>query len=113
MVNELLGIQYNIAKANVTDRKVQNLASYINVDTLRAIHRTMDKRKARGIDGRTKDEYEQNLEENLENLVERMKNGSYRPNPSRRVYIPKETKGKMRPLRISCYEDKLVGSRNI
>lgn len=36
MVNELLGIQYNIAKANVTDRKVQNLASYINVDSLRA-----------------------------------------------------------------------------
>lgn len=108
MVNELLGIQYNIAKANVTDRKVQNLASYINVETLRAIHRTMDKRKASGIDGTTKDEYERNLEENLENLVGRMKNGSYRPNPSRRVYIPKETKGKMRPLGISCYEDKLV-----
>ena len=40
MVNELPGIQYNIAKANVTDRKVQNLASYINVDSLRAIHKT-------------------------------------------------------------------------
>ena len=108
MVNELLGIQYNIAKANATDRKVQNLASYINVDTLRATHKTMDKRKASGIDGTTKEEYEQNLEENLENLVKRMKNGSYCPNPSRRVYIPKETKGKMRPLGISCYEDKLV-----
>ena len=108
MVNELLGIQYNIAKANVTDRKVQNLASYINVDTLRAIHRTMEKHKASGIDGTTKEEYEQNLEENLENLVKRMKNGSYCPNPSRWVYIPKETKGKMRPLGISCYEDKLV-----
>ena len=68
MVNELLGIQHNIAKANRTDRKVQNRA----------------------------------------NLVKRMKNGSYRPNPTRRVYIPKETKGKMRPLGISCYEDKLV-----
>lgn len=41
MVNELLGIQYNIAKANVTDRKVQNLASYINVSSLRAIHKTI------------------------------------------------------------------------
>ena len=108
MVNELLGIQYNIAKANATDRKVQNLASYINVDTLRAIHKTMDRRKASGIDKATKDEYEQNLEGNLENLVKRMKNGSYWPKPSRRVYIPKETKGKMRPLGISCYEDKLV-----
>ena len=64
--------------------------------------------KASGIDKVTKEEYEQNLEENLENLVKRMKNGSYRPNPTRRVYIPKETKDKMRPLGISCYEDKLV-----
>ena len=39
MVNELLGIQYNIAKANRTDRKVQNLASYINKDILKAIHK--------------------------------------------------------------------------
>lgn len=108
VVNELLEIQYNIAKANRTDRKVQNLASYINKDTLRAIHKTMDKTKASGIDGVTKERYEQNLEENLENLVKRMKNGSYRPSPTRRVYIPKETKGKMRPLGISCYEDKLV-----
>lgn len=108
MVNELLGIQYNIAKANVTDRKVQNLASYINVNSLRAIHKTMDKNKASGIDRVTKEEYEQNLEENLENLVKRMKNGSYRPNPTRRVYIPKEAKGRMRPLGISSYEDKLV-----
>lgn len=56
----------------------------------------------------TKEEYEQNLEENLENLVKRMRNGSYRPNPTRRIYIPKETKGKLRPLGISSYEDKLV-----
>lgn len=108
MVNELLGIQYNIAKANVTDRKVQNLESYINVNSLKAIHKTMERNKASGIDKVTKEEYEQNLEENLEKLVKRMKNGSYRPNPTRRVYIPKETKGKMRPLGISSYEDKLV-----
>ena len=50
MVNELLGIKYNIAKANATDRKVQNLASYINVESLKAIHKTMDKNKAGGID---------------------------------------------------------------
>ena len=77
MVNELLGIQYNIAKANVTDRKVQNLAFYIKVNSLKAIHKTMDKNKASGIDKVTKEEYERNLEENLENLVKRMKDGSY------------------------------------
>lgn len=91
-----------------TDRKVQNLASYINEETLKTIHKTVDKRKAYGIDKVTKGDYERNLEENLANLVKRMKSGSYRPNPTRRVYLPKETKGKMRPLGISCYEDKLV-----
>lgn len=108
MVNELLRIQYNIAKANVTDRKVQNLASYLNIETMKAIHKTMKSGKASGIDEMTKEEYGLKLESNLENLVKRMKSGSYRPNPTRRVYIPKETKGKMRPLGISCYEDKLV-----
>lgn len=108
MVNELLGIQFNIAKADRTDRKVQNLASYINVDTLKAVHKQMDKHKAYGIDKVTKEEYEQKLEENLENLVERMKRGSYKPNPIRRVYIPKDGSNTKRPLGISCYEDKLV-----
>ena len=41
----------------------------------------------------TKENYELDLEENLANLVKRMKSGSNRPNPTRRVYTPKETKG--------------------
>lgn len=108
MVEGMPGIQYNIAKANRTDRRVQNLASHINIAMLRDIHQTMDKNKATGIDRVTKEEYGQNLNANLENLVKRMKEGRYRPKPSKRVFIPKETKGKMRPLGISSYEDKLV-----
>ena len=73
MVNELLGIQYNIAKADKTDRKVQNLASYINVNTLRTIHKNMDKKKAYGIDKVTKEDYEKNLEENLVKKDEKWK----------------------------------------
>ncbi|MDD3168064.1 MAG: group II intron reverse transcriptase/maturase [Eubacteriales bacterium] len=108
VVNELLGIQFNIAKADKTDKKVQNLASYINVDTLRVVHKQMNRHKAYGVDKVTKDDYELNLEANLENLVKRMKSGSYKPNPTRRVYIPKDGSNKKRPLGISCYEDKLV-----
>ena len=70
MVNELLGIQYNIKKAKVTDRKVQNLASYLSADVLTAIHKTMKSGKASGIDKVTKEEYETKLKENLENLVD-------------------------------------------
>ena len=108
MMNELRGIQFNIEKANGTDGRVQNLASYITVNLLREIHGQMDPDKASGVDQTTKAEYEQNLEANIANLVNRMKSGSYRPNPSRRTYIPKDSGGKMRPLGISCYEDKLV-----
>ena len=108
MVHELTDIRYNIEKANRTDRRVQNLAVFIDVELLRSIHRSMKKNKASGIDKVTKEDYEVKLEENLMNLVERLKNGTYRPNPSRRVYIPKDGNKKMRPLGISCYEDKLV-----
>lgn len=108
MLNELVRIQSNIAKANRTDRKVQNLASYINIETLRSAHKKMSRHKAYGVDRMSKDDYEANLEANLENLVARMKSGSYRPKPSRRAYIPKDGRNKKRPLGISSYEDKLV-----
>lgn len=108
MVAELAGIQRNIEKADRTDSKVQNLASYINVESLKAMHKKMDAKKAVGIDKVTKEEYEKNLNENLESLVAKMKSGAYKPHPSRRVYIPKDNNGKVRPLGISSYEDKLV-----
>lgn len=107
MINGLLGIQFNIEKARL-DGKVQNLASYINEETLAESHKEMDRKKAKGIDGVAKDDYSINLNANIENLLKRMRNGSYKPHPTRRVYIPKDGSNKMRPLGISCYEDKLV-----
>lgn len=59
------------------------------------IHKSVDKRKAYRIDKVTKEDYEQNLEENLAKLVKQMQSGNYRPNATRRVHIPKETKGRM------------------
>jgi len=109
IINELLGIQFNIEKAK-QDGKVQNLASYINETTLIASHMVMDGKKAKGIDGVAKEDYSVNLRANVDHLVKRMKNGSYKPEPIRRVYIPKDGSDKMRPLGISCYEDKLIES---
>lgn len=63
--------------------------------------------KASGIDKITKEKYGENLDENIENLLERMKKFSYKPLPVKRTYIPKQN-GKLRPLGIPSYEDKLV-----
>jgi group II intron reverse transcriptase/maturase len=75
------------------------------------MHQTIDSRKAVGVDGVQKEEYGKKLEENIDCLVKKLKQDSYQPKPSRRVRIPKPgSKGKTRPLGISCYEDKLVES---
>lgn len=89
--------------------KVQNLIGYVNAETLKAKHMEMPKRKASGVDKTSWEEYNENLDENIKVLVARMKQFSYRPQPSKRVYIPKGN-GKLRPLGIPCYEDKLVAA---
>lgn len=43
----------------------------------------------------------------IETLIASLKDESYQPHPSRRVHIPKKN-GKMRPLGIPAFEDKLV-----
>jgi group II intron reverse transcriptase/maturase len=52
-------------------------------------------------------DYEANLERNLEDLHGRVHRGAYRPHPSRRTYIPKAD-GRQRPLAIAALEDKIV-----
>ena len=86
-----------------------SLCHLINEDLLQECHREIDGKKAAGVDRVTKAEYESNLEENLKGLVERLKKKSYKPQPSLRVYIPKAN-GKLRPLGLAAYEDKLVQS---
>lgn len=84
-----------------------SLGHLINEDLLKACHEKMDGTKAVGIDGITQEDYSKNLDENLQSLVNKLKMKSYRPQPARRVEIPKDN-GKMRPLSICCYEDKLI-----
>ena len=79
----------------------------INKELLIQCHKELDGKKAKGIDGVTKAKYEENLEQNIENLVTRLKNKSFKPCPAKRVYIPK-TNGKKRGLAIATYEDKIV-----
>ena len=89
------------------EMKFNSIGHLINIEMLKECHYKMDGRKAVGIDGISKEEYNSNLDNNLKQLVEKLKNKSYRPRPARKVEMPKEN-GKTRPLSIYSYEDKLV-----
>lgn len=89
------------------DMVFTSIGHLINIEMLKDCHAKMDKDKAVGIDGVTKEEYSQKLDENLADLIDRMKRKAYHPKSARRVEIPKDN-GKTRPLSIYCYEDKLV-----
>jgi len=80
---------------------------YVNKETLLEEHEKQSRRKATGVDGVTKDEYNVDVHGHIDRLLERMKRFQYRPQPVRRTYIPKAN-GKLRPLGIPAYEDKLV-----
>ena len=79
----------------------------INKELLKECFDELDGTKAVGIDKITKDKYRYNLDNNLDNLVARLKNKSYKPSPARRVNIPK-TNGKLRGIAIANFEDKIV-----
>ncbi len=63
--------------------------------------------KASGVDKETVSRFERNRDQKLECLRLELKHGTYRPQPVRRVMIPKSN-GKMRALGIPCLRDKIV-----
>ena len=84
-----------------------SLAHLLNKTFLRECYLELGRDRASGIDGVSWQVYGENLEENLANLVKRMKAKQYRPRPVKRVYIPKNEHEK-RPLGIPILEDKIV-----
>ena len=87
--------------------RFHSLAHLIDVSALEAAYRRIRKDAAVGVDGVTKDDYEQGLAGNLQDLHERLKSKRYRHQPIRRVHIPKDGGGR-RPIGISALEDKIV-----
>lgn len=90
------------------ERRVQNLARYLSEENLKIAFYKLKKGKAVGVDGVTLNEYASNLDDNIHNLYKRLVNMTYKPKPSKRVYIPKPGSNKKRPLGIPSLEDKIV-----
>lgn len=88
--------------------KFTSLAHHINKDLLCSVFGELKRNKACGIDNITLEDYESNLQDNVKELVLRMKKQAYRPKPVKRVYIPKPGKDEKRGLGIPVTEDKLV-----
>ena len=105
MQTSLLGI----AKKAQSDKRYRfrNLYRELNEELLLDSWRLLRKDAALGVDRVSAAEYEVNLEENIHQLVERLKRKSYRAKLVRRHYIPKGDGGK-RPLGIPAIEDKLL-----
>jgi RNA-directed DNA polymerase len=85
------------------------LLHHVDVEALGRAFKRQRRAASPGVDRVTVDEYEQNLEENLQRLHERVHSGQYWPKPVLRVYIPKADGGK-RGLGLPALEDKIVQS---
>jgi retron-type reverse transcriptase len=86
-----------------------SLAYLMDRDWLTEAYRRTRKDGAAGVDGMTAGAYEQNLEGNLLDLLDRVKSGTYRAPPVRRVHIPKGgSSTETRPIGIPTLEDKVL-----
>jgi group II intron reverse transcriptase/maturase len=95
--------------ADYPEMVFEQLMHHFNMGNLESWYQLLNRKAAVGIDGITKENYGENLQENLENLHHRMKTMSYVPGPARQTLIPKEGKsGVSRPLGIGNFEDKIV-----
>jgi group II intron reverse transcriptase/maturase len=91
------------------DAEFDCLMHHFNQGSLFECFLRLDGKKAVGADGITKEQYGERLNENLADLLDRMKRMAYRPQPVLKVLIPKEGQpNSFRPLGISVFEDKLV-----
>ena len=89
------------------ERAFTNLAHHIDVEFLRCAYECTRKDGAVGVDVVTGAAYGEQLEANLQSLLDRAKSGAYFAPPVRRVLIPKGD-GRMRPLGIPTFEDKVL-----
>jgi group II intron reverse transcriptase/maturase len=89
-----------------TDKLMERILNKDNMNM--AFKRVKSNKGAGGVDGMNVDELLPFLKDNREQLLQKLQEGKYKPNPVRRVEIPKEEKGKVRELGIPTVVDRVV-----
>lgn len=89
-----------------TDGLMERILEKNNLN--KAYKRVKSNKGAGGIDGMSVDELLPYLKENRKQLIQQIREGKYKPNPVRRVEIPKEEKGKVRKLGIPTVVDRVI-----
>jgi RNA-directed DNA polymerase len=105
-------LPFNLARVNAAARaavqtRFTALLHHVDAGALERAFRRQKRQASAGVDGVTVTDYERNLDANLQDLCTRVHTGRYRPQPVRRVYIPKADGGR-RPLGVPTLEDKIV-----
>lgn len=106
-VHSKLLLIHQKAKADKVMRFTTLMHHIYDIDMLRLSYLELKRKAAPGVDQETWRSYGRELESNLQYLSERLRKGSYKAKPVRRVYIPKAD-GKQRPLGVTALEDKIV-----
>ena len=94
----------------ITDYWTNNLLDLVlRKGNLNKAYKQVKKNKGKGgIDGMQVDELLPFLRENQRSLIQKIREGKYKPSPVRRVEIPKETKGEYRQLGIPTVVDRVI-----
>ncbi|HET7057732.1 MAG TPA: reverse transcriptase domain-containing protein, partial [Nitrospiraceae bacterium] len=88
-------------------RRFHSIAHFLTPETLYEAFCSLRKDASAGVDGLTHAEYARDAREKIHKLHERLKSKTYRAQPLRRIYIPKED-GSQRAISIPALEDKIV-----
>jgi RNA-directed DNA polymerase len=95
----------NIITDFQTDELLEKILQSDNLN--KAFKKVKSNKGAGGIDGMSVDELLTFLKDNQKELIRKLKDGKYKPNPVRRVEIPKETKGEFRKLGVPTVVDRV------
>jgi len=106
-VQNKLQLIHQRAKEDKKEKFTALMHHVYNIDALEAAYLKIKREAAPGVDEETWQSYRENLEDNLQDLSLKLKQGGYRAKPVKRAYIPKPN-GKQRPLGITTLEDKVV-----